>query len=667
MKPTRIALVTALLTLALPAMASAETFCVHSPADCAGSVQPTLQAALDAANANGAGEDQIRIGAGTFDEPPAVNVLGNPVEIVGAGPGQTTLQSSTAPLGKVFDIREPGSVLSQLHVRYTGSAIATGIELAGDALDVRVTNVDPSVAFVGMTMEGTADVVDARIDVESAPSLLSRALFVVQGADVDIDDVLLEAPVGINVSGGDAVVDRARIRATQGVSVSSGAGVEVRDSEIRVRDLSASNFSPTAFFVGGNDATFLDVDRVTAYAEGSGSGAKGVWAQPNGGANSATVDLRGSVLHNFQVAISLLEDAGTTVTLTSDWCAYDLTSVGFLNSPTYTPGTHMVDLDGVDPAFRDAAGGDLRPLHSSPLVDAGDPAFLPAGATTDVLGSQRLRNGVVDVGAHEYQRLAPQAEVSASANAAATEAAIDFDASASFDLDEEPLTYAWSFDDGATATGAQAQHAFATPGQHTATVDVTDPSGLSASAEVTIDVTAPAGGTVPPPGGGAARHRIAWLRGRPAGRHGAPVRAAPVAREVPQPRRSARQASARNHHLLSALRRRAGGLHRRARADGPPRQRRLPQANPGEPCPAVLHPLGRGRPLWHGRQGGREHDPLRRQGRRQAARTRQLPHPRPDAGLAAARGQALPRRARPSPTPLARLPRRPAASQAGSK
>ena len=99
-------------------------------------------------------------------------------------------------------------------------------------------------AFTGITMEGTADLTDAQVDVESAPSLLSRALFVVQGADVDIDDVLLEAPVGINVSGGDAVVDRARIRATQGVNVSFGADVEVRDSEIRVRDSSASNFCP---------------------------------------------------------------------------------------------------------------------------------------------------------------------------------------------------------------------------------------------------------------------------------------------------------------------------------------------------------------------------------------------------------------------------------------
>jgi chitodextrinase len=502
MTPIRIALVTALLTLALPAAASAETFCVHSPADCAGSAQPTLQAALDAANANGAGADQIRIGAGTFDEPPAVNVLGNPVEIVGAGPGQTTLQSSTAPLGKVIDIREPGSVVSQLRVHYTGSVIATGIELAGDGQDVRVTNADPSVAFTGITLEGTADLADARVDVEAEPDLLSSALFVVQGADVDIDDVQLAAPKGINASGGDAVVDRARIHATQAVSASFGADVEVRDSEIRVRENSASIYTPSAFFVGGDGATYLQADRVTAYAEGSGAGAKGVWAQPNGGANSATVHLAGSVLHGFQVAISLLEDAGTTVTLTSDWCAYDLSSVGFLNSPTYTPGTHMVDLAGVDPQFRAAAGGDLRPLHNSPLVDAGNPAFQPAGTVFDVLRSQRLRNGVVDIGAHEYQRAAPQAEITASASAAATGAAIDFDASTSSDPDEEPLTYAWSFDDGATATGAQVQHAFATPGQHTATVTVTDPSGLSASAAVAVDVTAPAGSSVPPPGGG---------------------------------------------------------------------------------------------------------------------------------------------------------------------
>ena len=131
MKPTRIALMTALLTLALPAVASAETFCVHSPADCTGSAPPTLQAALDAANANGAGEDQIRIGAGTFDEPPAMNVLGNPMEIVGAGPGRdhAAVERRTAREG----IRRPraGSVVSQLHVHYTGSAIATGSSSPG--------------------------------------------------------------------------------------------------------------------------------------------------------------------------------------------------------------------------------------------------------------------------------------------------------------------------------------------------------------------------------------------------------------------------------------------------------------------------------------------------------------------------------------------------------
>ena len=119
-----------------------------------------------------------------------------------------------------------------------------------------------------------------------------------------------------------------------------------------------------------------------------------------------------------------------------------------------------------------------------------------------MLRSQRLRNDVVDIGAHEYQRVAPQAEASASASAAATERGDRLRHVRVVRSRRGALTYAWSFDDGAAATGAQVQHAFATPGQHTATVEVTDPSGLSASADVTVDVTAPSGGAVPPPGGG---------------------------------------------------------------------------------------------------------------------------------------------------------------------
>src|SRR5918995_2175843 len=66
----KLALIMALAGLALPTTASAaETFCVHSPANCLGTPKPSLQAALDAADANAPNtKDTIRLGIGLFND-----------------------------------------------------------------------------------------------------------------------------------------------------------------------------------------------------------------------------------------------------------------------------------------------------------------------------------------------------------------------------------------------------------------------------------------------------------------------------------------------------------------------------------------------------------------------------------------------------------------------
>jgi PKD repeat protein len=77
------------------------------------------------------------------------------------------------------------------------------------------------------------------------------------------------------------------------------------------------------------------------------------------------------------------------------------------------------------------------------------------------------------------------------------------------------LTYAWSFGDGGSAGGADAVHAFATPGTRTARLTVTDGQNRTASDDVTVTATASAAvpaalAVVPVP---RARDRIAPVLG----------------------------------------------------------------------------------------------------------------------------------------------------------
>ncbi len=58
------------------------------------------------------------------------------------------------------------------------------------------------------------------------------------------------------------------------------------------------------------------------------------------------------------------------------------------------------------PRFVDAVNGDFHLLASSPLIDAGDPNFVPDPQQVDADGDPRLVADAVDMGADEFRRLA---------------------------------------------------------------------------------------------------------------------------------------------------------------------------------------------------------------------------------------------------------------------
>jgi len=68
-----------------------------------------------------------------------------------------------------------------------------------------------------------------------------------------------------------------------------------------------------------------------------------------------------------------------------------------------------------------------------------------------------------------------------------------------------PYTYAWTFGDGGTGTGADPDHTYVSPGTYVAEVEVTDAAARTGSATVTTIVTVPA---VTSPGLSARRARF---------------------------------------------------------------------------------------------------------------------------------------------------------------
>jgi PKD domain/PASTA domain len=498
----------AVLALALPAAASADTFCVKESGCPADHTFPTIGGAVSAAALNGIGTpDTIEVGPGTYPEQLSLSV-GDPLTIVGSGDATNIAPVNSAANQDVINIREPQTSISAVKITMPQAAGDTGV-----AVDQNIGATGPTFSHV--------DVVDQTGTNGGTGLSLYGSKF--SDGIVNLSNVNSTAAVIT-----DSSVTRSSITAGEGIEAATNhaARTSVTNSVVNCYVGNCSTITddgslslvladdllepvgPNAdgvFVVGGNQTVTLDQSTLL----GGGTANRAVAAINNQQNTDTLVNIDGAVIRGFgeDLVASGNPAMSATATINVKYSDFDPAKVSV--SPTGNPPVASVnetvsgsDLHNVDPRLN--TDGSLQ--SGSPAIDKGDPAQPVAGEpSTDVAGHPRKVDGdhsgtaTIDMGAFELQppNHAPLAAFRAPGTAT-TGRPVAFDGSASHDPDHDPITYAWRFGDGTTATGPKPRHAYRKPGRYTVQLVVTDDFGAaSAPVKKTIVVAKPVSCIVP--------------------------------------------------------------------------------------------------------------------------------------------------------------------------
>lgn len=145
-----------------------------------------------------------------------------------------------------------------------------------------------------------------------------------------------------------------------------------------------------------------------------------------------------------------------------------------------------------------ASPSSLGTLNASTTAsEVGHATFVAGDHEGSVVLTMQIANGGAPVQTQTVTIaiVAPQLELKLSASASSGAAPLTVDLSVSASGGQPPYTFAWTFDDGGTATGTSVQHTFVSAGSFEIKAYVNDTSRQSAAAFWTVNVTA---GAVPP-------------------------------------------------------------------------------------------------------------------------------------------------------------------------
>jgi hypothetical protein len=394
----------------LPSVASATDYCVYPNTSCEANNYQKLQPALDQA-ASTPEADRVLLGTLTYEGDLAKGFYyqgSSPVDIVGAGRGQTVLTGPDFSTDRVLLLGgAPESTVSNLTIRIPPKTAQgfRGLVLFSGTTARRIEVVDgagPNDAHYGAAVWEGSVLEDSSVTLDSAKEttgvwltdpLAGGPLSAVRGS-------VIRAKHGVDVSAG-GTIERSRVIGADRAVLATGGGTSISDSLLTINGTVGAVLQ--AETAPGMD-TNVTANGVTIFATPGSPDTGGVAlsTDPDSSRN-VHLTLDNSIVRAYvPLAPVALGGGGGTATIAASYSDYD--SVANLPLGGTITEWHVSNVG--DAGFDENTGREYWLLPTSPLLDKGDPDA-PQGL--DVNGDPRVADGNGDgfarrdLGAFELQ------------------------------------------------------------------------------------------------------------------------------------------------------------------------------------------------------------------------------------------------------------------------
>ena len=366
----------ACVALAMPAFASAKDYCFGNVPGCTPAAydDSQLQLALTEAESNGTDDRFFLSPPAEFANGPYSYDSPERIEIIGAGPGQTTLTGPPGLGTAVLDlIGGAGSSVHDLTIRLPENAAngLTGLSTVNAARRIEVVedSTQSNLNFrEGVELQDGGTLEDSSVTLSNAQQTVG-VRFGIGGGTVRRS--ALTGRTGVRSGDGGGTIERSRVTASdEGVEAAVNLTAIVA-SVIRVTESGGYGVYVGSEWVGF-DATVRG-DGVTIVGPGlpdTYGASAGTFVRP---AQNADITLTNSIIRGFSTALDASTPAAGNgkATVATSYSDYDPAGNSTFGPNAFLDETNVSNFG--DAGFVDAAGGDYHLRPGSPLLDAGDP------------------------------------------------------------------------------------------------------------------------------------------------------------------------------------------------------------------------------------------------------------------------------------------------------